>query len=124
MISCNNAIKAAAIPPLIGKVNNQENIMFLNKLQSTFSLDRKRPTNTIDPTLQCVLLMGMPKLEAINTVNAAPISMQNPLQIINNIYFIFVNEYIFLSMVWKDANKAIFMIIYVFVIIIWKPWIQ
>ncbi len=78
--SRSNAINAAAIPPLIGKVNSQDKMIFLNRLQSTFSFDRKRPTNTIDPTLQCVLLIGRPKLEATNTVNAAPISMQNPLQ--------------------------------------------
>lgn len=37
------------------------------------------PTNTTDPTLQCVVEMGIPILLANNTVNAEPISMVKPL---------------------------------------------
>ena len=75
------AIKAADIAALAGRVNTHDNIIFLNKLQSTFSLERKRPTNTMEPTLQWVLLMGIPRFEATSTVKAAPISIQNPLKI-------------------------------------------
>lgn len=48
--------------------------------QSTFSRARKRPTNTTDPTLQWVVLMGIPMFEATSTVSAEPISMQKPLK--------------------------------------------
>ncbi len=36
--------------------------------------------NLITLTLQCVVLIGMPKLDAINTVVAAPNSTENPLK--------------------------------------------
>lgn len=39
------------------------------------------PTNTTEPTLQCVVLMGIPILDASRTVKAAPISIVNPLKI-------------------------------------------
>ena len=76
----NRAIEAAEIPPLTGSVNNQAKIMFRNNDQSTLSLERTRPTNTMEPTLQCVLLTGIPTLDANSTVRAAPISMENPLK--------------------------------------------
>ena len=68
------------MPPLMGRVSTQAKMMFLKMDQSTLSLARTRPTNTIEPTLQWVLLMGIPMLEAMSTVRAAPSSMQNPLK--------------------------------------------
>lgn len=48
------------------------------RLQSTV-LSEKKPTQTTDPTLQCVVDIGRPDLLATSTVNAAPSSMVNPL---------------------------------------------
>jgi hypothetical protein len=53
----------------------------LKSFQSTPCLDElAQPTNTTDPTLQCVVLIGIPIFEARRTVNAAPISIVNPLK--------------------------------------------
>ena len=71
---------AALMPPDIGKVTSHAITMLRKMDQSTFSRARNRPTNTTDPTLQCVVLMGMPTLEATSTVSAEPISIQKPLQ--------------------------------------------
>jgi len=54
----------------------------LNSLQSTPSFDwLAQPTNTTDPTKQCVVLTGKPILVANRTVNAAPSSIVNPLEV-------------------------------------------
>jgi len=54
----------------------------LNSLQSTPSFDwLAQPTNTTDPTKQCVVLTGKPILVASRTVNAAPSSIVNPLEV-------------------------------------------
>jgi hypothetical protein len=74
------AITAALIPPATGRVKTHARIMVRNNFQSTFLCDRVLPTNTTDPTLQWVVLIGKPRLDAANTVKAAPISMQNPLE--------------------------------------------
>jgi hypothetical protein len=74
------AITPALIPPATGRVNTHANIIVPNSFQSTFLCDRVLPTNTTDPTLQCVVLIGKPRLDAANTVKAAPISMQKPLK--------------------------------------------
>ena len=79
-ISLRPAMMAALIPPVIGSVTSQANTIFRNNDQSTLSRDRKRPTKTTEPTLQWVVLMGTPMLEAIRTVSAEPISIQNPLE--------------------------------------------
>ena len=73
------AMMAALIPPAIGSVTSHARTMLRKIDQSTFSRDRKWPTKTTEPTLQWVVLMGMPMLDAINTVSADPISMQKPL---------------------------------------------
>jgi len=76
---------AALMPPDIGNVTSHAMTMFRKMDQSTFSRARNRPTNTTDPTLQCVVLMGTPTLEATSTVSAEPISIQKPLQHTGNV---------------------------------------
>jgi len=71
---------AALMPPEIGSVTNHAITMLRKMDQSTFSRARNRPTNTTEPTLQCVVLIGTPTFDATSTVSAEPISMQNPLQ--------------------------------------------
>lgn len=71
---------AAEMPPEMGRVTSQASTMLRKIDQSTFSRDRNRPTNTTEPTLQCVVLMGRPILDATRTVSADPISIQKPLQ--------------------------------------------
>lgn len=94
-------MKPALRSPAIGTVTTQAYIIFLNKLQSTalcesmgapdsiasvddflFMIFVACPTNTTEPTLQCVVEIGRPILLAIKTVIAAPISIVNPLKII------------------------------------------
>ena len=79
IVSCRHAIIAALTPPVIGSVTSHATTMFRNIIQSTFSRERNLPTITMLPTLQCVVLMGMPRLLATSTVKAEPISIQNPL---------------------------------------------
>ena len=64
----------------MGIVTTQEITIFLNNDQSTTSLDLIRPTKTTDPTLQCVVLTGIPKFDASRTVRADPISIAKPLE--------------------------------------------
>lgn len=79
-VSLRPAIMAALIPPLIGNVMIQAKNMLRNSFQSTLDFDLTRPTKTTLPTLQCVVLTGIPIMEATNTVSADPISIQKPLQ--------------------------------------------
>ena len=74
------AIKAADNPPATGNVTNHASTIFLKSFQSTPCRDLNQPTNTIDPTLQWVVDMGIPMLEAKRTVNADPTSIQKPLK--------------------------------------------
>ena len=54
----------------------------LKSLQSTPSFDwLAQPTNTTEPTKQCVVLTGTPILVANRTVNAAPSSIVKPLEV-------------------------------------------
>lgn len=64
-----------------GSVTNQANTILLNSFKSTslVLLVLAKPTNTTEPTLQCVVLIGRPNLDAIRTVVADPISIVNPL---------------------------------------------
>jgi len=71
---------AALTPPATGRVTIQAKTILRKMCQSTFSRDRNLPTNTTEPTLQCVVLIGMPIFDAIRTVSAEPISIQNPLK--------------------------------------------
>lgn len=64
----------------MGSVRTHASTMERNSFQSTAVLERAQPTNTMDPTLQWVVLIGRPILEARSTVAAAPISMQKPLE--------------------------------------------
>ena len=61
-------------------VTTQANITFLKRDQSTTSLDRTLPTITTEPTLQWVVLIGIPRFEAHSTVSAEPISITKPLK--------------------------------------------
>ena len=74
------AMRAALKPAEAGTVTTQAMKMFLNRDQSTLECERTRPTTTMEPTLQWVVEMGMPILEATRTVSAAPTSMQKPLE--------------------------------------------
>ena len=71
---------AAEMAPVTGKATSQARMILRKMDQSTFSRERNRPTVTTLPTLQWVVLMGIPTLLATSTVNAEPISMQNPLK--------------------------------------------
>ncbi|GFR22537.1 hypothetical protein TNCT_208501 [Trichonephila clavata] len=65
-----------------GSVTNQASTILRNNFKSTslVLLVRAQPTNTTDPTLQWVVLIGKPNLEAIKTVVADPISIVKPLK--------------------------------------------
>lgn len=71
-----------------GSVTSHASIILRNNLKSTSFVLRflQHPTNTTDPTLQCVVLTGSPSFEANNTVAAEPISIVKPLKE-NYIYF-------------------------------------
>lgn len=79
----------ALMAPAMGTVPTQARIMFLKSFQSTFCLDLTRPTDTTEPTLQWVVLIGIPTLDARRTVKAEPTSMQNPLKTKHN--FVIIN---------------------------------
>ena len=66
-----------------GNVTSHARTIFLNNLKSTSLVLRVRaqPTKTTEPTLQCVVLIGSPNLEARRTVVAVPISIVKPLKI-------------------------------------------
>ena len=66
--------------PANGMVTTHASMTFLNNDQSTTSLDRTLPTMTTEPTLQWVVLIGIPRLEAHRTVSAEPISITKPLE--------------------------------------------
>lgn len=78
--SFNKNIIRALSSPEAGRVTTHARMMFLNSDQSTLSLDLTRPTNTMEPTLQCVVEIGIPTYDATRTVNAAPSSIQKPLK--------------------------------------------
>lgn len=63
---------------LFSRLESNTNWTYLNKLQST-DRSEKYPTQTTEPTLQCVVDIGRPALLATNTVSAAPNSIVNPL---------------------------------------------
>lgn len=79
----------ALMAPAMGTVPTQARMMFLKSFQSTFCLDLTRPTDTTEPTLQWVVLIGIPTLDARRTVKAEPTSMQNPLKTKHN--FVIIN---------------------------------
>jgi multisubunit Na+/H+ antiporter MnhC subunit len=73
-------MRSADRPAEMGRVTTHAKIMFLKSVQSTPPLlDRSHPTNTTDPTLQWVVLTGIPIFEATSTVIAEPISIVKPL---------------------------------------------
>ena len=78
---CSSAMNAADNPPATGNVTNQARTILRKSFQSTPWRDLNHPTNTIDPTLQWVVEIGIPMLEARRTVKAEPTSIQKPLKI-------------------------------------------
>lgn len=73
-------------------------IMYLKSFQSTPPLfELTQPTNTTEPTLQWVVLIGSPIFDARSTVNAAPISIVNPLKL----------ETILSFLEWPISNKRV-----------------
>lgn len=68
------------MPPVTGTVTTQATKIFRNRDQSTLCFDRTRPMLTTLPTLQWVVLIGIDRFEATNTVNAVEISMTKPLR--------------------------------------------
>jgi hypothetical protein len=65
--------------PDIGTVTTHDKNIFLKVFQLTSLWACSQPVPTTDPTLQCVELIGRPSLLAKSTVDAAPISIANPL---------------------------------------------
>ena len=64
-----------------GTVKNQTIIISMKSFQLTeFLCLLYWPTKTTEPTLQWVVLIGSPILEAMRTVNAAPISIVKPVE--------------------------------------------
>lgn len=80
MMYLNTAMIAALITPEMGTVTNQAIKMFRNSRQSTAFFDRSQPTDTTEPTLQCVVLMGRPMFDAMTTVKADASSILKPLE--------------------------------------------
>ena len=70
----------AESPAATGRVTIQATMMLMKSFQLTLDLERQRPTQTTEPTLQCVVEMGIPKLLAISTVTADPSSIHTPLE--------------------------------------------
>lgn len=92
------AMNPALRTPEAGRVTTHAIKILRNRDQSTFACDRTRPTNTMEPTLQWVVEMGMPILDAMSTVKADPTSMQNPLEDKENkrkkiVVFIAINKH-------------------------------
>jgi hypothetical protein len=74
-------VQAKEIAAEIGKHSSQTATILLNTRQLTPStVDFVMPTNSTEPTAQCVELTGMPSLAQKSTVNAVPSSTANPLQ--------------------------------------------
>lgn len=101
------------MPPAIGRVITQARRMLTNRRQLTFSRERKRPTQTTEPTLQCVVEIGSPNLLAIRTVNAEPISIATPLKwktnfinviVSKNNYFVHFTEFRLLNVHLNQSN--------------------
>lgn len=124
---------AALNEPATGRVTIQAKMMFLqiadkskmrnsehcqnngwstyrNSFQSTpFSSEFIQPTNTTEPTLQWVVLIGKPIFEASNTVNAAPISMVKPLKQIDQKSLGSINFCCNLENCCRGANSIFFL---------------
>jgi len=66
--------------PVAGRVTTQDRKMFRNMCQLTALVDLMNPTQTTEPILQCVVLIGSPTLLAKSTVKAAPSSTAKPLE--------------------------------------------
>ncbi len=79
-VCCKSPNKEALSIIVAGRVTTQALKMPLNRRQSTARLVRTNPVAQTDPTWQCVVLIGIPRLEAIRTVVAEPSSMAKPLQ--------------------------------------------
>ena len=79
MVCWSRPISAALRSTVIGTVKIQALKMPLKRRQSTACLERTKPTAQTEPTRQWVVLIGMPRLEAIRTVIAAPILIARPL---------------------------------------------
>lgn len=67
-------------PQETGRVTIHAHAMPTKSFQLTLDFFRKNPTNTTEPTRQCVVEIGRPTLLAIRTVIAAPSSMHTPLK--------------------------------------------
>ena len=61
-------------------MTNQAMRILKNTLHSVACLDLSKPTKMTAPTKQCVVLIGIPRFDAINTVQTLPNSMINPLK--------------------------------------------
>ena len=71
--------------PETGTVTSHAKAMFRKTFQSVILLDLTRPTKITAPTKQCVVLIGMPKLEARSTVKTVPNSIIKPLKYEENV---------------------------------------
>ena len=77
-------MRAALRPAATGTVIIQAKMMLAKRRHSTVAAALTLPMATTDPTLQCVVLIGIPMLDASSTVAAAPSSILNPLKARNN----------------------------------------
>lgn len=104
-------MKAADNAAATGTVTSQAYTIDLKSFQSTaFSLTPlvsvlafEYPTNTTDPTLQCVVEIGNPILLANRTVIAAPISIVKPLKWKQNVANILCDKRNFKSSTYVDG---------------------
>ena len=55
--------------------------MLLTTFQFVMFLDLTKPTKITEPTKQCVVLIGIPRLDARSTVKIVPNSMMKPLKL-------------------------------------------
>ena len=102
------SIDRALSPPETGSVTHHARMIFLKSFQSTDSRDLTRPTRTTEPTLQCVVLIGIPIFDATITVSALPTSIQNPLKRKGKkvLVYLLIKVYIYLR-VWSHViNKV------------------
>lgn len=97
-------ITSAEIAPETGRVTSHAITIFRKIDQLTLSLERTRPTNTTEPTLQWVVEMGNPILLAMRTAAAAPTSMHTPLTNGKQI----VQSTTIKNIIWKQLKQHIF----------------
>jgi len=68
-----------AVHPAIGRVSTHEKKHQANNFQfKALILPLQRPTPAVAPVIQCVVEIGKPSFDAVNTVREVPNSMEKP----------------------------------------------